>query len=246
MKKLGVPAISAGLASACVLLACSPATPPVAADDIRIAKLEPLASGANRDTGEVRPIKSKQADYVSEQVAQSLLEQLKQWPQTGVELASALHYCSGRVASTQLGGKSACQEADGPEAEAACFQQHGYGKQSVGQALTADRRDLNGDGVKDYIISDRYYCQSLTANQSAVYFVMLSAPKGGFKLSYASWASYGLSVVDDKVNRKPVLLEQAEKQYGKYMRILDLVDSRYVLKSCLFQDEHGYSACPPQ
>lgn len=244
MNQCGTPAILVGLAGSMLLLACTPKTPQVAAEDIRIAKLEPLAvSGPDRNVGEVRLVKSSEPDYVPEPVAQALLAQLKQWPKTGTELGDALNTCSTQAAVTQLGGKSACREAMGDDEEAACYKQHGYGRKTVGQALMADHRDLNGDGVKDYIISDRYYCTSLSANQGAVYFVMLSQPKGGYKLAFADWASPVLYAVDAKVDGKAVLVERIAKLDGETTRILNLVDAKYVRKSCLFQDEHGYSPC---
>ncbi|GJI93962.1 hypothetical protein RugamoR57_06800 [Duganella caerulea] len=244
MKQYGTPAILLGLASSMLLPACTPETPQVAAEDIRIAKLEPLAvSGPERNIGKVRVVKSNEPDYVPEPVAQALLAQLKQWPKTGAELGNALNACSAQLVSTQLGDKSACQEANGLDDGAACFKQHGYGRKTVGQALMADHRDLNGDGVKDYIISDRYYCQALSANQGAVYFVMLSQPKGGYKLAFADWASPNLYAVDAKVDGKAVLVERIAKLDGETTRILNLVDTKYVRKSCLFEDEHGYSAC---
>lgn len=245
MKQYGTPAILLGLASSLLLLACTPKTPQVAAEDIRIAKLEPLAvSGPDRNIGEVRVVKSNEPDYVPEPVAQALLAQLKQWPKTGTELGAALNTCSAQLAATQLGDKSACREAMGDDEAAACYKQHGYGRKTVGQALMADHRDLNGDGVKDYIISDRYYCTNLSANQGAVYFVMLSQPKGGYKLAFADWAAPSLYAVDAKADGKAVLVERIAKLDGATTRILNLVDAKYVRKSCLFQDEHGYSACP--
>lgn len=245
MKQYGTPAILLGLASSLLLLACTPKTPQVAAEDIRIAKLEPLAvSGPDRNIEKVRVVKSSEPDYVPEPVAQALLAQLKQWPKTGAELGSALNTCSAQLAVKQLGDKSACREAMGEDEEAACHKQHGYGRKTVGQALMADHRDLNGDGVKDYIISDRYYCQALSANQGAVYFVMLSQPKGGYQLAFADWAAPTLYAVDAKVDGKAVLVERIAKLDGATTRILNLVDAKYVRKSCLFEDEHGYSACP--
>ncbi|MYM87310.1 hypothetical protein GTP91_08960 [Rugamonas sp. FT82W] len=245
MKQYGTPAILVGLASSMLLLACAPKTPQVAAEDIRIAKLEPLASsGAGRDAEKIRLVKSSEPDYVPEPVAQALLAQLKQWPKTGTELGDALNTCSALLAAKQLGDKSACLEAMGEDEEAACHKQHGYGRKTVGQALTADHRDLNGDGVKDYIISDRYYCTNLSANQGAVYFVMLSQPKGGYQLAFADWAAPTLYAVDAKADGKAVLVERIAKLDGATTRILNLVDAKYVRKSCVFQDEHGYSACP--
>lgn len=247
MKQCGTPAILVGLASSMLLLACTPKTPEVAAEDIRIANLQPLAgSGAGRDTEKIRLVKSNEPDYVPEQVAQALLAQLKQWPKTGTELGNALDTCSRTLAAKQLGDKSACLEAIGEDEETACHKQHGYGRKTVGQALTADHRDLNGDGVKDYIISDRYYCMNLSANQASVYFVMLSQPKGGYKLAFADWASLGLNAVDAKVDGNAVLVEHIAKLDGATTRILNLVDAKYVRRSCVFQDEHGYSACPVQ
>lgn len=245
MKQYGTPAILLGLASSLLLLGCGPKTPQVAAEDIRIAKLEPLAvSGPDRNIEKVRLVKSSEPDYVPEPVAQALLAQLKQWPKTGAELGNALNTCSALLVAKQLGDKSACREAMGEDEEAACHKQHGYGRKTVGQALMADHRDLNGDGVKDYIISDRYYCTNLSANQGAVYFVMLSQPKGGYQLAFADWAAPTLYAVDAKVDGNAVLVEHIAKLDGATTRILNLVDAKYERKSCVFQDEHGYSPCP--
>ncbi|HEY0589290.1 MAG TPA: hypothetical protein VGD52_24380 [Pseudoduganella sp.] len=222
--------------------ACGQKTTGVSEDDIRVSRLEPLPNISNQLIGKERQVKPSEPDYVPEPIAQSLKTQLAKWPK-GAELAGALSYCSGELVSTRLGEKSACNDGFSDKPEPACLEQHGYGKKSIGQALTADRHDLNGDGINDYIISDRYYCQNLSANQSNVYFVMLSKSNKDFKLAYADWASIGLQVVDDKVSGKLVLIESAGKSYGTYSTIYQLRDSKYIPKACIFQDQKGYSPC---
>lgn len=222
--------------------ACSQKSAGVSDEDIRVSNLEPLPSIAKTMIGEERQVKPSEPDYVPEPIAQSLKAQVAKWPK-GEKIAGALSFCSGALVAKRLGAKSAC-EIYSMEPESSCIAQHGYGKNSIGQALTADRRDLNGDGVKDYIISDRYYCLSLSANAGSVYFVMLSNSKKDFTLAYADWASSGIVVVDDKVKGEPVLIEQAEKSYGKFSTIYELRDSKYVAKACILNDEKGYSACP--
>lgn len=230
------------ITSAVLISACSQKAVGVSEEDIRVSNLEALPDISNRLIGKERQVKPNEPDYVPEPIAQSLKAQLAKWPK-GAELAGALSYCSGALVSKRLGAKSACDGDFVVEPENSCIEQHGYGRKSIGQALTADRRDLNGDGVKDYIISDRYYCQNLSANQSNVYFVMLSNSKKEFALAYADWASYGMYVVDDKVNDKLVLIESAGKSYGTYSTIYELRDSKYFAKACIFHDDKGYSAC---
>ncbi|KQV50987.1 hypothetical protein [Duganella sp. Root198D2] len=228
--------------SLALISACSQKAASVSDEDIRLSNLEPLPSIANSMVGKERQVKPGEPDYVPEPIAQSLKAQVAKWPK-GEKIADALSFCSGALVAKRLGAKSAC-EIYSMEPESSCIAQHGYGKNSIGQALTADRRDLNGDGVKDYIISDRYYCFSLTANQASVYFVMLSNSKKDFTLAYADWASAGIVVVDDKVKGKLVLMEQAQKSYGKFSTIYELRDSKYSAKACVISDEKGYSACP--
>lgn len=227
------------LASAALISACGQKASGISDEDIRLSNLEALPSISHTMVGKERQVKPSEPDYVPEPIAQSLRAQLAKWPK-GPELADALSYCSGALAVKRLGEKSAC-DVDFPEAS--CIEQHGYGKKSIGQALTADRRDLNGDGVKDYIISDRYYCQSLSANQSNVYFVMLSTPTKEFTLAYADWAFYGVHVVDDKVNGKPVLIEQGGNLSGTYTTIYQLLGSKFIPKACVSHDDKGYGAC---
>ncbi len=230
------------LACLALISACGQKDAGVSDEDIRVSNLEPLPQTSNRLIGKERQVKPSEPDYVPEPVAQSLKTQLAKWPNGG-ELAGALSYCSGVLVSTRLGMKSACDDGYSDRPERSCIEQHGYGRKSIGQALTADRIDLNGDGVKDYIISDRYYCQDLSANQSNVYFVMLSNARKDFTLAYADWASYAMYAVDDRVKGKLVLIESAGKSYGTYSTIYELRDSKYLPKACIFHDEKGYSAC---
>lgn len=230
------------LACAGLLAACGQKASSVSDEHIRLSKLEPLESHTNSLIGKPRRVKPDEPDYVPEPVAQSLKGQLVKW-KGGDAFVQALGYCSGVLVAERLGEKSACYNDFAIEPDAECVAKHGYGKQSIGQALTADRHDLNGDGIKDYIISDRYYCHDLSANQASVYFVMLSKSKKEYELAYADWASYSLSVVDDKVSGKLVLLEQAVKSGYQYTRIHHLKNSKYVLQACVYHDESGYQTC---
>ncbi len=234
-------AIVLTITSVALVCACSQKATGVSDEDIRVSNLEALPDISNRLIGKERQVKPNEPDYVPEPIAQSLKTQLGKWPK-GEELAGALSYCSGALVSNRLGAKSACDDGYSPKPENSCIEKHGYGRKSIGQALTADRRDLNGDGVNDFI-SDRYYCDGLSANQANVYFVMLSNSKKDFKLAYADWASYVMYVVYDKVNGKPVLIESAGKSYGTYPTIYELRDSKFMPKACVFHDEKGYSAC---
>jgi hypothetical protein len=211
--------------------------------DIKIASLHALDSKANRLIGKERVVRPDEPDFVSEQVAQSLISQLANWEGNGKGLAEDLQECSAIHAAYMLGNKSSCFHEYSGEAEEGCLVKRGYGRKSVGQALTADRMDLNDDGILDYIISDRYYCPRLSANQSNVYFVMLSSGKNNFRLSYADWASYGLNVVQDPTSGAKILVEKAPKLYGTYTRIMHLVEGKFVPRVCIFQNEQGYSEC---
>ena len=225
-----------------LISACGQKAAGLSEEDIRVSNLEPLPSIAKSSVGEERQVKPSEPDYVPEPIAQSLKAQVAKWPK-GDKIAGALSYCSGALVSKRLGKKSACDDGYSFTPEGSCIEKHGYGAKSIGQALTADRRDLNGDGINDYIISDRYYCDRLSANAASVHFVMLSNSKKEFTLAYADWAALDLVVVDDKVKGKLVLLEQAVKSYGTFSTIYELVDSKYVAKACVLRDEKGYSAC---
>lgn len=230
------------LASAGMLAACGQKASGVSDEHIRLSNLEPLPSLENSLIGNPRTVKPSEPDYVPEPVAQSLKAQLAKW-EKGAEFVQALGYCSGKLVAERLGEKSACYSDFAIEPDEACVAKHGYGKQSIGQMLAANRHDLNGDGVKDYIISDRYYCHSLSANQANVHFVMLSKSKKEFGLAYADWASHNLSVADDKVSGKLVLLEQAVKSGYQFTKIHQLENSKYVLQACVYRDEKGYKTC---
>jgi hypothetical protein len=211
--------------------------------DIKLVSTKPLDSRANQLIGKERVIRPDEPDAVSEPIAQSLIHQLESWGENGKGLAESLHYCSASHAAAMSKKKSSCFDEFRGEADPGCLLKQGYGRKTVGQMLTADRFDLNGDGIDDYIISDRYYCFGLSANQSNVYFVMLSRTKDDFGLAYADWASYGLEVVVDPTSGAKVLIERAPKSYGIYSRVMHLVKGKYIPRICIFEDEHGYSRC---
>ena len=167
------------------------------------------------------------------------------WEPKGKELAQSLYSCSAAHAYT-LSRSSTCDNEFGGDIDNTCLLKHGFGRRSVGQALTADKIDLNGDKIPDYLISDRYYCMTLSANQSNVFFVLLSQPSGEFRLSFADWASYGLAVVENPISKEKVLIERAPKTYGTYTKILHLENGRYRPRICVLKDEHGFSKCESQ
>ncbi|MDR3573577.1 MAG: hypothetical protein P4L50_06940 [Anaerolineaceae bacterium] len=230
---------------ACLAAGCSFASEKSKIDeaDIRLVSAEPLESKARRLIGNERVVQPNEVDAVSEKIAQSLISQLGDWGAKGKELANSLLECSAIHAANMQGNKSTCFDNYSGEAKEGCLVKHGVGRKSVGQILTADRFDLNADGIGDYIISDRYYCSSLSANQSSVYFVLLSRAKGDFHLAYAGWASYGLDVAKDPANGSNVLIERTPKTYGMYSRVMQLVNEKYVPRICVVQDSDGYSRC---
>lgn len=225
------------------ITACQQTGSSISETDKKIAGAAPLHPTTHRRDDKERVIKPNEADYVPEQLAQALLRDLPAWGKTGKELADSLYVCSALHASNLLGEKSACVDTYSGDADPSCLEQRGYGKKSVGQVLIADRIDLNEDGVADYILSDRYSCPALSANQARVQFVMLSQTGQGFRLSYADWASYGLDVVRDPTSSKPVLIERAGKAYGTFTTIMHLVDGKFMPRLCLVDDDHGLRKC---
>lgn len=229
----------------CVALAgqgCHKRSADIDETDLQIASAESIKSTARKMIGEDRIIAPSEPDYVPEKVARTLIQQLQQSTDKDKELAKNLYACSAEHAY-KLSKHHPCDNEFSGETDEACLRKHGFGKNTVGQALAADRIDLNSDGIPDYIVSDRYYCMTLSANQSNVYFVMLSQPNGAWTLAYADWASYGLSVVHNPVNKELMLIEQAPKTYGTYTRIMALTNGRYTPRICVLQDEHGASKC---
>lgn len=215
----------------------------VSKSDALIAAAEPLESNA-RTFEQVRDVKAGEIDFVPEEVMQEAIAQLRSWGKEGQVLSDGLFDCSAIRAFRANGKPSSCFGDNGDEeSSAACLAKRGYGKKSIGQALSANKVDLNGDGKLDFMLSDRYYCRELSANQAQVYLVLLSQPSGSYKLSYAGWASYGLEVVLDPTTKSPVLVEKAVKSYGAFTRIMHLVDGRYVPRICLVQDEKGLRKC---
>lgn len=215
----------------------------VSQSDIQIATAQPLKSIA-RDLEHPRTVKASEPDFVPEDIAQKAMAQLGRWGKQGEELKQGLLYCSALRTFKASGKPSSCfGDYSDEESGTACLVQRGYGKKMVGQALMADRFDLNADGVPDYLLSDRYYCGSLSANQSNVYLVMLSQPSGQYDLAYADWASFGLQVVVDPATKAHVLVEKAAKSYGEFTRIFHLQGGRYVPRACVHQDDTGFHKC---
>lgn len=214
-----------------------------AAADIQLALAEALPSKMNSLIGKERVGRPEEPDVVSEKIAQSLLQQLEAWPGKGKEMTEALLECSAQQASTMDGDRSSCVEKYNGAVDVQCLVQRGYGRKSIGQILTTDRLDLNNDCVADYIIKDRYYCNQLSANQSNVYFVLLSRSKNDFRLAYADWASYGLEVVKSPVDGTNVLIERAPKSWGVFNRIMQLSNGEFTTRICIFEDKTGFSRC---
>lgn len=211
--------------------------------DLELAAADPLPSQVTQQIGKARAIRPDEADAVSEKVAQSLLVQLDTWGGKGKELAASLRKCSALLALDMRQNRSACVDDYSGMPDIECLAKRGYGKKTVGQALAADRYDLNNDGIADYIVSDRYYCPDLSANAASVYFVLLSRSRDDYRLAYADWASYTLQVVERPGTTEKVLIERAAKAYGTFSRILQLVDGKYVRRVCIFQDAEGYGPC---
>ena len=211
--------------------------------DRELVAAEPLESTARKAVKKDGVVYQNEADAVSEKIAGSLIRQLGGWGGKAREMVDGLRECSAIHASKMQGDKSKCFTGYPGGVEEGCLVKRGFGRKSTGQILSADRFDLNADGVADYIISDRYYCEGLSSNQASVYFVMLSAPKGEFRLAYADWASYGLQVIKDPAKGNLVLIERARKISETHTTVLQLEKEKFVPRVCIFEDKNGYSRC---
>lgn len=216
---------------------------PIAKADLELVAAKPLDAQARRLIGEARVVRPSEPDAVSEKVAQSLIVQLENWGGKGKELATTLRECSALHALGMRKNRSSCVDDYSGMPDTSCLIKRGYGQGTVGQSLAADRYDLNNDGIADYVISDRYYCQGLSANGANVHFVLLSRTRHDYRLAYADWASYTLEVVERPGTAEKVLIERAAKAYGTFSRILQLVDGKYVPRVCIFEDAQGYDLC---
>lgn len=212
--------------------------------DVALVRHPVLPSRMNSLIGKPRIVRDSEPDAVPEPVAQALLLQLGSWGPKGQEFVDALKECSARHAFAVGERGPPCEDEHTGDADPQCLLRRGYGRRTLGQTLMADRFDLNGDGIGDYLIADRYYCHSLSANQSNVQFVMLSGADKTFRLAYADWASYGLVVVNEPRTAKPVVIERAPKMYGTYNRVYQLVDGRLTPRTCIFEDDRGFEPCP--
>ena len=220
------------------------------AADLNLISIKPLESKMSHSSDGERVVRSDEPDAVSEKVAQSLMSQLKtkgkhgrELAKDGRDLAEDLAACSAIHASKTQGDKSSCFDEYSGEADSACLIKRGFGRKSVGQVLTADRFDLNGDGIRDYIITDRYYCHFMSGNQSQVFFVMLSHKKEGFHLAFADWIFDRFVVVEEPKSGSKVLIERHEKAYGIFNTIMQLEGGKYVPRVCIVEDEHGVNLC---
>jgi hypothetical protein len=214
-------------------------------EDIALIRQDPMPSQTRSLIGQPRPIRDQEPDAVPEAIAKSLLQQLASWEPDGKDWAQSLRECAALHAfEVNARQTNPCENDYTGEPDMACLLNKGYGQKTMGQILMADRFDLNGDGVKDYLISDRYYCNQLSANQSSAYFVMLSGPEKAFHLAYADWASYGLEVFQHPKTQQPVVVERAGKTYGTYSRIHELRNGRLVERSCIVEDAQGVGLCP--
>ena len=219
--------------------------PQVSPADIALVQQPVLPSRMNSLIGKPRVVRDSEPDAVPEPVAQALLQQLRTWGLKGPEFVHALMECSARHAFEVGKRGRPCKDEYTGEADPQCLVENGYGRRTIGQTLMADRYDLNGDGIGDYLIADRYYCHSLSANQSNVQFVMLSRPDKTFRLAYADWAVFGLEVVNDPRTGQPVVIERAPKTYGLYSRVYRLAEGRLTERTCIVADDSGFSHCPP-
>lgn len=219
---------------------CNTSSAEVSKADMAIASAKPIASRLGT-TNIPRDVKPQDPDFVPEKIAQAVLKQLRSWS-NGKEFGDALLNCSAVRASKVQGDKSSCFESESGD-PTACLVKRGYGRKSVGQALAADKVDLNGDGTPDYILTDRYYCMELSANQAQVHFVLLSQPSGDFRLVYADWTSNYLEVVLEPTTGAKVLVEKAHKTYGTYTRIMHMIDGKYVPRACVVEDDRGFHNC---
>lgn len=236
-------AAAAALVASAFVAGCE-APNAVSKADARIVQAQPVASKA-RTFERSRVVTADEPDFVPEPVAQAALTQLRQRGKAGNEIAEALLYCSAIEARQVNQHRSCFGDHDDEGASTTCLMKRGVGKNSVGRALTADRFDLNGDGTPDFILSDRYNCRELTANQASVYLVLLSGPGSGHQLAYADWVSNRLEVVADPVSTSLVLVQRAEKTYGMFTRIMSLAEGRYAERACIVQDERGMHPCEP-
>jgi hypothetical protein len=215
----------------------------ISQSDIQISTTEPLES-KSRAFEHTREVKAREPDFVPEDLAQRVITELSHWGQQGEELKHGLLYCSALRAFYASGKSSLCfDDYSDEQSSTECLMKRGYGKKSVGQALKADRFDLNADGVPDFLLSDRYFCSAISANQASVYLVMLSQPSGQYNLAYADWAASDLAVVVNPETKTNVLVEKSAKSYGSSTRIFHLVDGRYVPRTCVRQDNEGFHKC---
>lgn len=211
--------------------------------DLKLISLKSLESKMNNLYDKERVVRSDEPDAVSEKITKSLFAQLKTLGKDGNELAENLAACSAIHASKMQGDKSSCFDGYSGEADPACLIKQGYGRKSVGQVLTADRFDLNGDGIPDYIITDRYFCGLISANQAQVHLVMLSHTNGDFRMAFADWVFDRFNVVEDPISKAKVLIERHVKAIGAFSTIMQLQGEKYVRGACIFEDEHGFSRC---
>lgn len=210
--------------------------------DIAIASMD--SSSFYPSSGDAKPRENLVSEVVDESVAQALISQLQGWPVSGKPLAQALYLCSADHAFDKQGDTSICTDEYSGEVDRACLVRKGIGRRAVGEILKAQRVDLNGDNVLDYIMSDRHYCSDHSDNQASVYFVMLTDAKRGLTLSFADWASQDLLVVMHPENHSPVLVEKAVRIYGSYTQILHLRAGKYVPRICIVENAQGFAECP--
>lgn len=210
--------------------------------------LKQLAIHEPRIVGDLQAqlLKSDDKHSLSENLAQTILHELKNFPETGAELQQALLKCSAEFQYQLHPERKTCTDNYMGEPDFACMQKRGWGKKDLRQILYAQKIDLNGDAQDDYIVSDRYYCHELSANSGNVYFVLLSDGKKLHHLAYAGWASEYLEARRNPKNNQIVLTEVLERNYGKYTQFyqLDKTGLRYRSRICLIEDKEGTGLCP--
>ncbi len=191
-------------------------------------------------------LSSDDRDTLSESLAQTILRELKNFPKDGKELELALLKCSAEFQYQMHPERKTCIDEYAGEPDYACMQKRGWGRKELRQILFAQKLDLNGDGQDDYIVSSRYPHLALNANNSNVYFVLLSKAKKQHYLAYAGWAVDHLEARLNPVNQEVVLTEEIEKLYGKYTVFyqIDPKTLHYHKRICLVEDKDGISLCP--
>ncbi len=215
-------------------------------DQLLLAQTARSEARVDSDT-QPRLLNKQDHNTLSENLAQVILRELDQFPKTGAELKQALLKCTAEFQYNLHPERKTCADNYMAEPDFACMQKRGWGRNDLRQILYAEKVELNKDGHDDYIVSSRYGCLELNANNSNVHFVLLSNDKKQYHLAYADWAVDHLEARVHPVNHQVVLMEVIEKLYGKYTRFyqIDTPSGRFQERICLVEDKDGVNLCPP-